>query len=72
MPLLQEIAAVSLVCVAAVYVAYRSWRVLVKKQTGGCGGGGCPTCPSGKQEASSPAGFVPLDELTDQRGFPNR
>jgi hypothetical protein len=52
-------------CVAvAVAVLIRRAVRLVRNPDGGCHSGGCNTCPS-KNDAS-PAGFVPLDQLTKQ------
>lgn len=75
MPLLQEISALALVALAAGYLAWRGWQVVVRNRAGGCGGGGCSVCPGNSSRViephaagHAPAGFVPLDQLEDPRG----
>jgi hypothetical protein len=70
MPLLQEFVALAVVAAAAAYLAYRGWLVLARKRSGGCGGGGCSTCPGGEQKGAKQQGFVPIEQLVDRNRGP--
>ena len=60
----QDILALALVAVAAIYVAYRAWRVLTRKRTTGCDTG-CSTCPQSDPKSTSEAKpFVSIERLT--------
>ena len=58
----QDIAALSVVALAVLYVARAAWLVLAKKQRPGCGT--CAKCPSQSGQEESP-GFVSLETLQD-------
>lgn len=59
----QDLAALSLVVLALVYLA-RSLAGSARGTTGGCGGGGCSRCPSNKQGAAVGDAQEPLDLIT--------
>jgi len=68
--LLQEAITLIVVFTAAGYLARRIWLLAVRGRGGGCGGGGCSTCPGSQPTDASPPGFVPLDQISDSRSAP--
>jgi hypothetical protein len=60
----QDLTAMVLVVAALGYLSYRGWQIVVRKKTGGCGGGGCSGCgnasPKGADESKP---FVSADQL---------
>jgi len=62
---LQDILALSLVAVAAVYILHRARATIFSKRDKGCGTS-CSGCPSGLSDQAK--GFVSLDTLERPKG----
>ena len=60
----QDIAALVLVALAGLYLAYQAWMVLIKKHSG-CGS--CSQCPTEEDEiqSSRKKQIIPVDSLVE-------
>jgi hypothetical protein len=56
---MQDLLAILIACLAAAFLAYRGWIVVMKRKSG-CGA--CANCPSGST-ATQPANLVQLSPM---------